>query len=102
MSGVEFQIVDAPRVDATPSGGERSAITIAVVALAAGAGLGTLLVLVATLVGARRPVAAAAERVKAGEVSGGAAARTGSLGGRGTALPADGHRRAEATSSTGR
>jgi len=102
VSGVEFQIVDAPRVDATPSGGERSAITIAAVALAAGAGLGTLLVMVATLLGVRRPVAAPAERVKAGQSPDGAAARNGSRDAHGPALPADGHRRAEATSSTGR
>jgi uncharacterized protein involved in exopolysaccharide biosynthesis len=55
VSGIEFQIVDEPRVEANPSGGERAAVTIAAVALAAGAALGTLLVLVATLFGIRGP-----------------------------------------------
>jgi uncharacterized protein involved in exopolysaccharide biosynthesis len=61
VSGVEFQIVDEPRVEANPSGGERSAITIAAVALAAGAALGTLLVMVATLLSVRGSRAASAE-----------------------------------------
>src|SRR5438552_12331575 len=61
VSGVEFQIVDQPRVETNPSGGERSAITIGTVALAAGAALGTLLVLVATLLGVRGSRAASAE-----------------------------------------
>jgi len=53
VSGVEFQIVDAPRASAKPSGGERSAMTIAFVALAAGLGLSALLVLAGTLLGVR-------------------------------------------------
>jgi hypothetical protein len=67
VSGVEFQIVDEPRVATRPSGGERSAITIATVALAAGAALASLLVLIATLLGVRAPRArtAPAERVRA-------------------------------------
>jgi hypothetical protein len=60
VSGIEFQIVDQPRVEANPSGGERAAITISAVSLAAGAALGTLLVLVATLLGGRSPRRAAA------------------------------------------
>jgi len=53
VSGVEFQIVDQPRVSTKPSGGERTAVTIAFVALTAGVGLAALLVLVATLLGVR-------------------------------------------------
>jgi uncharacterized protein involved in exopolysaccharide biosynthesis len=57
VSGVEFQIVDQPRVSTKPSGGERTAMIIAFVALAAGVGLAALLVLVGTLLGVRtRPV----------------------------------------------
>lgn len=51
VSGVEFQIVDQPRVSTEPSGGERTAVIIAFVALAAGAGLAALLVLAGTLLG---------------------------------------------------
>jgi uncharacterized protein involved in exopolysaccharide biosynthesis len=67
VSGIEFQIVDEPRVEANPSGGERAAVTVAAVALAAGAALGTLLVLVATLLGIRGPrsVPVAAEHPRA-------------------------------------
>jgi hypothetical protein len=66
VSGVEFQIVDEPRVSLKPSGGERAAMTIAAVALVAGAGLVSLLVLIATLLGIHSPRArtAAAERVR--------------------------------------
>jgi hypothetical protein len=53
VSGIEFQVVDEPRVANAPGGGERSAITMAIVALAAGSGLATLLTLVATLLGPR-------------------------------------------------
>jgi hypothetical protein len=53
VSGIEFQVVDEPRVASAPGGGERSAITLAIVALAAGTGLATLLTLVATLLGPR-------------------------------------------------
>jgi hypothetical protein len=64
VSGVEFQIVDEPRVEANPSGGERTAVTIATVALAAGAGLVALFVLVATLLGMRaRSSTAPADRI---------------------------------------
>jgi uncharacterized protein involved in exopolysaccharide biosynthesis len=67
VSGVEFQIVDEPRVATTPRGGERGAATIAVVALVAGAALGSLLVLIATLLGKRAPHAraSAADRPRA-------------------------------------
>jgi uncharacterized protein involved in exopolysaccharide biosynthesis len=66
VSGVEFQVVDEPLVATTPRGGERAAMTIAAVALAAGAGLTALLVLIATLLGLRGPRArtAAADRVR--------------------------------------
>jgi hypothetical protein len=66
VSGVEFQIVDEPRIATTPSGGERAAVTIAAVALAAGTALVALLVLIATLLGVRgaRARAAATERVR--------------------------------------
>jgi hypothetical protein len=72
VSGVEFQIVDEPRIATKPRGGERTAATIAVVALAAGAGLAALLVLIATLLGARGPRArtAAADRVRADPIAG--------------------------------
>jgi uncharacterized protein involved in exopolysaccharide biosynthesis len=51
VSGVEFQVVDEPRVPTKPSGGERTAMMIGTVAFAAGVGLAALLVLVATLLG---------------------------------------------------
>ena len=60
VSGVEFQIVDQPRVATQPSGGERTAMIIAFVAIAAGLGLAALLVLVGTLMGVHtRPVPSA-------------------------------------------
>ena len=55
VSGVEFQIVDQPRVATEPSGGERTAVLIACVALAAGVGLAALLVLLGTLLGVHAP-----------------------------------------------
>jgi len=64
VSGIEFQIVDQPRVEENPSGGERPAITLGAVALAAGAALATLFVLLATLLGARGRRAPAAQRVR--------------------------------------
>jgi hypothetical protein len=72
VSGVEFQIVDEPRVATKPRGGERTAMTIAVVAFAAGAALVTLLVVIATLLGVRGPRArtAAADRVRADPIAG--------------------------------
>jgi len=53
MSGMEFQVVDVPRVEATPTGGGRSAMIIAAVALAAGAGLAMLLLVIGTLLADR-------------------------------------------------
>ena len=88
VSGIEFQIVDEPRAATRPGGGERAAITIAAVALAAGAALGTLLVLLATLLRARGPRSAPAEADHARV---------------GTAAPAsDRSRRVEATTAIGR
>jgi len=88
VSGMEFQIVDEPRVEANPSGGERRAMTIAGVATLAGAALASLLVVVATLLRARGPRRVSVARAPSPELAG--------------AVPADGHRRAEAASSTGR
>ena len=88
VSGMEFQIVDEPRVEANPSGGERRAMTIAGVATLAGAALASLLVVVATLLRARGPRPVTVARAPSPELTG--------------AVPADGHRRAEAASSTGR
>ena len=88
VSGMEFQIVDEPRVEANPSGGERRAMTIAGVATLAGAALASLLVVVATLLRARGPRPVTVARARSPELAG--------------AVPADGHRRAEAASSTGR
>ncbi|OLC04995.1 MAG: hypothetical protein AUI15_00385 [Actinobacteria bacterium 13_2_20CM_2_66_6] len=48
MSGMEFQVVDEPREQSRPSGGTRSAIVLASVALVAGAALAALLILLAT------------------------------------------------------
>ena len=48
MSGMEFQVVDEPREQGRPSGGTRSAIALASIALVAGAALAALLILVAT------------------------------------------------------
>jgi uncharacterized protein involved in exopolysaccharide biosynthesis len=53
VSGLEFQVVDEPRVATEPSGGERAALTIAFVALAAGAALVLLFTLLVTLLGSR-------------------------------------------------
>ena len=55
VSGLEFQVVDDARVATEPSGGERSALTIAFVALAGGAALVALFTLLATLLGRRLP-----------------------------------------------
>jgi hypothetical protein len=92
VSGMEFQIVDEPRVEANPSGGERRAMTIAGVAIVAGAALASLLVVVATLLRARGPRSVTVARAPSPEPAGAVPA----------AAPADGHRRAEAASSTGR
>src|SRR5436309_8291710 len=68
VSGVEFQIVDQPRISTQPSGGERTAMTIATVAIAAGLGLAALLVLLGTrfgVPGARRGRTAARGPIRA-------------------------------------
>jgi hypothetical protein len=49
ISGMEFQIVDAPRADSTPRGGDRSAMVLATAGIGAGLALAALLTLVATL-----------------------------------------------------
>lgn len=92
VSGLEFQIVDEPRVETDPSGGERRAMTIAGVSIVAGAALAVLLVVVATLLRARGPRLVTVARAPSPEPAG--AAPAAALG--------DGHRRAEAASSTGR
>jgi hypothetical protein len=86
LSGLEFQIVDEPRVATSPSGGERRAMTITGVAIAAGAALAVLVVVVATLLRARGPRRVAAE----------------TEGPRTELLPGVTVARAEATSPTGR
>jgi uncharacterized protein involved in exopolysaccharide biosynthesis len=48
ISGMEFQVVDAPREASSPSGGTRSAVALAGVAFVAGAALAALLVLLVT------------------------------------------------------
>jgi len=66
VSGLEFQIVDEPRASTKPSGGERTAVSIVFVALAAGIGLAALLVLAATLLGVHgaRARTAAPDRIR--------------------------------------
>jgi hypothetical protein len=91
VSGLEFQVIDEPRVEANPSGGERRAMTIAGVSIVAGAALVMLLVVVATLLRARGPRTVTVARAPSPEPTGAVSA----------AAVADGHRRAEATSSTG-
>ena len=49
VSGMEFQVVDQPRVEATPRGGTKPAAMTAAIAFAAGAALVTLLVLLGTI-----------------------------------------------------
>ena len=49
MSGLEFEVVDEPRQQTTPSGGGRAAVLLALVSLAAGALLVALLVFVGAL-----------------------------------------------------
>ena len=53
ISGQEFQVVDAAREPTSPSGGTRTAATLAAVAFAAGLLLATLLVVVGTLFSAQ-------------------------------------------------
>lgn len=53
VSGMEFQVVDQPRHESTPSGGERSAATLAAVALASGVILAALLTIAGTLLADR-------------------------------------------------
>jgi uncharacterized protein involved in exopolysaccharide biosynthesis len=48
ISGMEFQVVDEPRVESSPSGGTRSAVALAGVALIGGAALAALLILLVT------------------------------------------------------
>lgn len=75
ISGMEFQIVDVPREESTPSGGTRSAISLVFVAIVAGAALAALLVLLAThipgLASARHPTGhiAAVPRVVGAEAA---------------------------------
>jgi hypothetical protein len=47
---MEFQVVDEPREENTPTGGGKAAATIVAFALAAGAGLALLLVVIGTLI----------------------------------------------------
>ena len=89
ISGLEFQIVDEPRVETKPSGGERRALTIGGVSVVAGIALAALLVLVATLLRTRSPWRAG---TRSPERDGAAPA----------AVRAEGRRTAEAASSTGR
>jgi hypothetical protein len=49
MSGLEFQVMDEPRVETSPRGGTRTAATLAGVAMVAGLALAGLLVFVSTL-----------------------------------------------------
>jgi hypothetical protein len=49
VSGMEFQVVDQPRVETTPRGGTKPAAMTAAIAFAAGAALVTLLVLLGTI-----------------------------------------------------
>jgi hypothetical protein len=49
VSGMEFQVVDPPRVETTPRGGTKPAATTAAIAFAGGAALVTLLVLLGTI-----------------------------------------------------
>jgi len=49
VSGMEFQVVDQPRVETTPRGGTKPAAMTAAIAFAAGATLVTLLVLLGTI-----------------------------------------------------
>ncbi|MGH2490349.1 MAG: hypothetical protein ACRDF9_02470 [Candidatus Limnocylindria bacterium] len=49
MSGIEFQVVDEPRLEMFPSGGARPAAILAIVAIAAGSALAVLMIVVATL-----------------------------------------------------
>ncbi len=90
ISGLEFQIVDEPRVEMKPSGGERRALTIGGVSIVAGVALAALLVLVATLLRtrARWRVAEAPSPDRDGVTP--------------AAVRAEGRRTAEAASSTGR
>jgi uncharacterized protein involved in exopolysaccharide biosynthesis len=48
ISGMEFQVIDEPREETSPSGGARSAVGIAGIALGAGAALAALLTLLVT------------------------------------------------------
>jgi hypothetical protein len=107
VSGLEFQIIDEPRVETSPSGGERRAMTIAGVAIVGGVALAVLLVVVATLLRGRGPrrVAAGTEGRGSEPLPGVTVPRAPSpepVGAVPAAALADGHRRAEATSSTGR
>ncbi|HEV8468125.1 MAG TPA: hypothetical protein VGR46_00850 [Candidatus Limnocylindria bacterium] len=49
VSGMEFQVVDQPRVESSPRGGTKTAATTAAVAFVAGAALAALLVLLGTI-----------------------------------------------------
>ena len=59
MSGLEFQIVDEPVADTTPSGGGRAAATLALFAFAGGLLLAALIVVATALLAGRRPAAEA-------------------------------------------
>jgi uncharacterized protein involved in exopolysaccharide biosynthesis len=88
ISGLEFQVVDPPRAETTPTGGTKNATTLALVALVTGLVLAALLVLVGTLlvthvagpadVGRLAPATlfASVPRVRANEPGGGRDLRT--------------------------
>lgn len=48
-SGMEFQVVDTPRIDSAPRGGERTAMILAAAGIGSGLALAALLTLIATL-----------------------------------------------------
>ncbi len=49
ISGVEFQVVDQPRAETSPSGGTKPALSLALVAFGCGAALAALLIIAGTL-----------------------------------------------------
>jgi len=62
ISGIEFQVVDPPSQPRSPSGGMRSALNIAMVALVAGIVLAVIVIFVGALLSGRAPAVAVARK----------------------------------------
>ena len=64
ISGMEFQVVDQPREQSKPKGGERAALMLAAMGILGGLALAALLVVVGTLIAERAPAPVDRRRIR--------------------------------------